>query len=260
MISKNRNLSIFIDSFDGYSDLWNTYFAIFNQYWEDCPFPIYLVSNHKEPVYRNVNVIITGDEIDWFHRTILALSKLKSKYILFTLEDYFLGKKVNNQDLFDILEYMEDNKIICYKMLDWPKSNKPYKDSRILGGYDKHMDYAINGALAIWDRVYLLELLKSYEDCHSCWDFEIYHVKNLNNVRERIPYEYICSDKRDIFGYHNGILKGKWIKKTLYYYKKEGIEIDYSKRAVMTHKETLFYNLRSNAPEFLRKRIRRKLR
>ena len=43
-------LTVLIDSFDGYSDLWPTFFAAFSKHWPTCPYPVRLVlsANEKE--------------------------------------------------------------------------------------------------------------------------------------------------------------------------------------------------------------------
>ena len=56
-MSNNSDLSIVVVSYDGYSDLWEDFFALKNKYWTDCPYPTYLANNIKEFQFMNVNVI-----------------------------------------------------------------------------------------------------------------------------------------------------------------------------------------------------------
>ena len=253
-----EKLSILIDSFDGYSDMWDVYFKIFNHYWPDCKYKIYLVNNNLVPNFQNVKIINTGKEIDWMTRTKKALCSIQTKYVLFSLEDYFIGKCVNNSDIDSILEYMDTNDINCYKMYPWPKSKKSFDNTKsFLKGYTKNDAYAVNGALAIFRTDWFIEILNNCKDAKSCFDFEFYYVKNNNNINSTIDFTKICYDDRDLLGYHNGIIRGKWLWSTLSYYKKENIDIDFSNREKMSFKQTFFYALRTNLPNWLRKILRK---
>lgn len=82
-----------MSSYDGCSDIWDVFFDIWEKFWEDCHYPVYLVTNEKNYSRKNVIVLKTGKEINWFFRTIASLEQMKEKYVLFMLEDYFLSKK-----------------------------------------------------------------------------------------------------------------------------------------------------------------------
>lgn len=255
---EKERLTIFIDSFDGYSDLWNIYFKIFNHYWSDCKYREVLVTNNLIPNYKNVDIINIGNETNWIDRTLKALEKIDTKYVLFSLEDYFLGKKVINKDIDNILDFMDNEKINIYKLYPWPStSHKFKKNSSYLGGYTKNDAYAINGALGIFRTEYLIELIKNCEGAKSSFDFEYYYVNNENNVNDAIDFSKICYDKRDLLGYHNGVIRGKWLRKTIKFYKKEGIDIDFSHREVMSLSQTLWYEIRSKNPKIIRKILRK---
>ena len=94
-MDKNR-LAIYVSSFDGCCDLWNTFFSIFNRYWGDCCFPVYLINNELKYEREGVHLINTGPEVNWFDRTIRSLNLLEEEYVFFCLEDYFISKPVNS--------------------------------------------------------------------------------------------------------------------------------------------------------------------
>lgn len=249
-MNKNKDkVCVFVDSFDGYSFLWNTFFDIFNKYWADCPYPIYLVNNEKKINYKNVEIINTGIEINWFNRTLKALKQIESDYIIFFLEDYFIGKKVDNSLIEQAVEFVIDNKINFYKFVDTPKTKQTYKDIPYLGKIESNQRYAINGALAIWKRDYFIEVLENVVDGKTAWDFEVFYANNSNNVKEKIDFDLMCSDKRDLFTYQNGLLKGKWIRKTLKHFKKNDVIIDTMGKEIMNFKETIIYNLQQSIPD-----------
>lgn len=258
----DSRLTIFVDSFDGYSDMWDIYFLIFDHYWPDCKYKKVLVTNELTPKFNNVNVINTGKEINWMDRTIRALNLVETEYVLFSLEDYFIGKKVKNYEIDDILDFMSKNKINCYKLYPWPKSNTKFRDGKFkhLHGYKKNDAYAINGALSIFKTDFLIKILKKCVDAETCFDFEYYYLNNKENVNDTIDFSSICYDDRDILGYHNGIIRGKWLWSTVKYYKKQGLNIDFSNREKMSFSQTFFYLLRFNMPQTIKKILRKTIK
>lgn len=231
-----NKIAIYVSSYDGCSDLWNTFFNLFDTFWPTCDCPIYLVNNEKNFEHKNVNVIHTGTEINWFHRTIESLESLENEYVLFLLEDYFLSKHINNEDIEEIVSFMCEKDVYYYmlsKRADQPKEKIRY-------AVDATTRYAISLQPAIWNRKKLLEIL--YEiNGQSPWDFEIYFSEKYKGKTGTI--EGVYYDTRDILGYKNGVLRGKWIPATLKYYKKLGITIDKGTREQLPLKTVLKYNI-----------------
>ena len=79
MDTNTQDLCVYISSFDGYSDVWDTFFDIFFKYWPDCPFKIYLINNCQPYLRENCNVIHTGEEVSWFSRPITSLERIDEK-------------------------------------------------------------------------------------------------------------------------------------------------------------------------------------
>lgn len=134
----NDTLAIYVNSYDGSSDLWDTFFKIYDKYWSECPYHIYLVNNEKIYIHKNVKVINTGSEVDWFHRAIKSLDSIDSKYILFMLEDYFISKVYKQDEIDSILNFIKTNKIFYYQL-----SPKFLKKEDILPVHE-HDEYPIS--------------------------------------------------------------------------------------------------------------------
>lgn len=98
-------LTIVVDSFDGYCDLWPCFFDVFKKQWKDCLYEIKLVSNHKK--YNGIDTITVGDEVCWSDRTLKAIKQVKTDYVLLLLEDYFFGEKVKNKDIKNAINFMK---------------------------------------------------------------------------------------------------------------------------------------------------------
>lgn len=216
---KIEELAIYVSSFDGYKDLWDNFFRIFEIYWPECSVKVYLVNNEESYIRENITVLNTGAERNWFYRTNLSLSQISEKYILFMLEDYLISKKVEEGDISEIISFMKENKIYYYRL----SKNKLKETGKRVLGIPGNTPYPISLQPAIWEREKLILFLNEI-DRSTPWDFEEHFVKKYKNSAGII--EKICYDNRDLLGYKNGVLRGKWIPSTLKYYRRKGIIID----------------------------------
>lgn len=235
-------LSIVITSFDGYSDLWETFFCIFNKYWSECKYPKFLINNNLKSNWGDVSAINTGEERNWKYRMIKGLESIKSKYVLIMLEDYLLGKKVSNVEIDKIIRFMEKNNIVMYKIDNQPKLNGKIEGCSFVSPIYKDTRYGVNFQTAVWNRRELIRIIKSLSG-NQCWDFEYFFLKKTRGERH-IPIKGFVSDKRNLMNIQNGVLRGKWFRSTLRFYKKRGYIIDTKEREIMTIKETVTYRLR----------------
>lgn len=235
---ENKNdLAIFITSFDGYSDLWNPFFEIFNYYWGDCKYNMYLSSNYKNYSYRNLKVLSIGQEISWKDRMLKSLEKINEEYVLIFLEDYFLGNVVKNKDIEEIMDFIKKNNVLMYRIAHYPK---PKKNKGIVGNaipIFKDQRYGVNFQCAIWNKKHLYKIIESLENS-SCWDFEYYFLKIASKSTHEL-YKYYFVDKRNLFNIKNGVLKGKWIPSTVKYYRKKGVDFKLSQREFLSKAEVL---------------------
>lgn len=228
---KNSNeLAVYVSSYDGSSDLWGPFFDLFQRFWPDCDFRVYLVNNQLPYEREGVDVLSSGKEIDWFDRTLRTLRQVDSEYVMFLLEDYFLSKTVRNADVHKIIETMRRDDVFYYR-LSLTSGAKPSDDGEPIK-IRKGSSYSISLQPAIWNRAALIKALEEI-DGKTPWDFEYY----FNDIHEAIPSAeddaYIAGvlyDTRDILGYKNGVLRGRWIPETLNHYKRMGIRIDEGNR------------------------------
>lgn len=226
MSMEEKMLSIYVSSYDGAEDLWQTFFDIFFTYWRECEYDIYLINNEKKFKYEKKEiktvpmVIHTGVEINWFYRTIQSLKKIKTKYVLFMLEDYYYSRKQNNEEYEKIISFMEEHNAWFYQL-----TNKPEIKIKINGVVKiaNDINYPVNLQPAVWNREKLIKVLEEIDGV-TPWDFELYFKKNSEvGDGSYIPGAYY--DDRDIMGYKNGVLRGRWIRSTIEFYKKRGIKI-----------------------------------
>lgn len=232
----NKNIAVYVSSYDGCADLWNVFFNLFDKFWTDCDYPIYLINNEREYVHSKVQVLHTGEEINWFHRTIKSLEQIEEEYVVFLLEDYFLSKRVNNIDVAEIVDFMQKEDVYFYMLSK--RAGQP--EEQIRYSVDATTRYVVSLQPAIWNRKKLLEIL--YEiGGKTPWDFELYFSEKYKGKSGTV--EGVFYDTRDILGYKNGVLRGKWIPDTLRFYKRLGIEIEIGSREILPFKTVLKYKV-----------------
>lgn len=234
----SERMTIIIDSFDGYSDVWPYFFEVFNKYWENCDYDVVLVTNYKQ--FGDVKTITTGLEIDWVNRTLKAIECINTRYVMLLLEDYFLSRCLDNDMIENYLDFMCSNDCKYLRLVEFPKSRfDDNKDNTYIPIYEDE-EYGINLQASIWDRNYLIGLLKSIKT-GSAWSFEVELLKKAKEAPNK-PLIGCYTLRGNPLGFHNGILKGKWFSKEILFYKKRGIVINYQPRGKLSMIESFKYS------------------
>ena len=244
MDERLNNLAVFTDSFDGMSDVWQYYYRIFDRYWPGCRLHRCLVTNNLSFDAENLDVIQTGDDRNWFTMTYKALAELNEKYVFFMIEDDFMSLPADETELANIIDYMEKNDIFFYKFtcpMNFPKNQ---------GYLPVHGDviYPISVQPSIWRRDKLMGYLSELQGkgCVSPWDFERYFIDIYKDYNKDDVIPGIRYDSRNLFGFTNGIIQGKWDPRIVKKYKKEGIVIDMGERGAMPFGKVLMDGIKRN--------------
>ena len=87
---KDKTTALLISSCDAYEDLWEPFFTFLFRYWPDCPYPIYLITNHLSYPDSRVQTILSGDDKGWATNMRYALEKINSSHIIYLQDDYFI--------------------------------------------------------------------------------------------------------------------------------------------------------------------------
>lgn len=214
-----EKLGVFIDSYDKNSDLWQNFFSVFDYYWPDCKYKKYLVTNEMEYDNKNLTILKTGGDAGWFNCTLKALHLVEEEYIMFLFDDYYFSKKINNFDLDEIVAWMEKKELYFYRL----SPARDFNNQRIRSYVNSDFIYAINLQPAIWRKkefINYLELLKQ-RGMNTPWQFEKYFIDKFSNSKEKKRITGIMYDTRDIMGYKNAVIQGKWVGHVLNYYNKK---------------------------------------
>lgn len=229
--------AIVVISFDGYKDLWDTFFECFEKFFPDCTLPVYLITNNEMPTYPHATVVTTGDEVSWSHRLRRALEEIPEDTLLVLLEDYFLCEKTSSTKINELFQCFAENDYDYLRVIPIPIQYRWKKN----GAYplDPLALYGVNLQAAIWKKAYLQKLL--YEDDFSAWEFEA-RQKTKSNMR----IDGNCATLNYVgLNYLNGVIQGKWYPRTVKELKKHGIIVPTEKRPVIKRHKLIVMDVKN---------------
>ena len=246
-------LTIVIDSFDGYSDLWPCFFEVFKKHWVDCPYKVKLVSN--ENTYAGVDTICVGPETVWSERTEKAIRQIDTEFVLLLLEDYLFGEPVKTQKVADALRFLMEKNGKYLRLTNYPKSR--FSDGELYFPLYEDEEYGVNLQAAIWRKDFLLESLRRFPG--NAWEFEIGFLKSAVVAEHHVLADcYGMSE--DPLHVHNGVLKGKWFPKEIRYFSNIGIVIPWQARGKLSPVQVVKYQLAVGVKARLSNKTRKKVK
>lgn len=229
-----KDCTLLVNSCDSYSDCWNGFFKLLKIQWPDFDMNIVLNTESKEYSFEDLKIqtfqIYTDKKVTWGQRMIETLVRIKTKYIIFTLEDFYIESPVNVTELSKCYTYMEENPNIAYFSF-FPTKDKNNIKSDKYPGFEKRPqkgEYRLNCQMALWNRKKLISYIRRHE---NPWEWELYGSKRSARYKEE--FYTICEDIPKIFDYQNGgmIMRGRWyMSKVLPLCEKYNLNIDFSHR------------------------------
>ena len=224
-----NNVSFVLSSCDNYCDLWNPFFTQLKKYWTGFDYDIYLCTESIKFEYEGLRIhcpLNVPKSNTWSENLMSLLSEINTEYIIFMLDDFWLKKAVNTEELAELLKIFDNDKnmgFLC--LLHQPSSTlSSSKDYPMLVEYPRKARYRITTQVGLWRKSYLLKILRNHE---SAWQFEIYGNKRSRRFPENT---YVLSNKTDaIFDYDSGgvLYRGKFVEEYIEYFEEEeGIKLE----------------------------------
>lgn len=224
-MSNNEELAILVISCDKYADLWGIFFELFNKFWPDCKYPLYLGSNAIRCDVEAVRTICVGEDKSWADNVQNMLTEISEAYVLVFLEDFFLEQVVESEVIEQVFQYMLKNKVDCLRLCPSPPPSKIIEKELGIGIIKHSAPYCISTQPAIWKKSALKKLL---HQGYSAWDFEKQNSANMSNSDLKL-----MGTNRFYIKRHNGVERGKYYTSTLKLLKENGIEVDISERGMI---------------------------
>jgi hypothetical protein len=231
-----EDVSIIVPSCDKYSGLWEPFFSLLFKNWpalkqggEHQNIPIYFISNKKEFNHPRVQNIKFPNEISWSDNMIEALSQIKTKYVLYLQEDYFLTEPINEKLLVEILQYMANHDAAFVQVAEFSpgnvqttKQSTAIINSPNLVEVTKHSEYKVNLQAGLWEKDIFLWLVKPGE---NMFQFETNASKRSEGMYNKLFFRHL-DRANDPIKYLNAAKNGALSIDAVNYLHSQGINFD----------------------------------
>lgn len=248
-----ENISIIIPSCDKYAELWQPFFTLLFKQWpslekgkQHANIPIVFISNKKTFTHPRVNNIQFPKEISWSDNLITVLATIKTKYILYLQEDYFITEPINIKLLAKTLKYIEKYNA-CYVSLvsmgQDVKNKKIILNSPNLAEISQHSPYRTSLQAAIWETKIFHKLLKTKE---NIWSFEL--AGSIRSETLQQPFlAHVSSNLQttyDVINYINAVDRGTLLTSALNYLNAQNIKFNQESTLLYLESDNKFTKLK----------------
>ena len=245
---ENKDFAMLVVTCDAYSDLVKTFFDLQKKFMPWFDNNIYLVNETIVFDFDNVKQIHVGKDVNWSRKVEIALNDIKETYLLFMLEDYFIGKNVKIEHIENAIKIMHDNNLKYYKITAIPKIKKKSKYANYLSSIPSNVRYGVNLQAAIFSKEFLKEIVSGVD--RNAWKTETDLLKKVTKKYER-DLDGCVLDTRNIIDVHNGVIKGKYVPSTIKFFKKQGINVKNSNRKTLSNKEVFSMKMKGFFGHFI---------
>lgn len=213
---------IVVCSCDKNKDLFYPFYHCMEKYYTNHPKIIYSTETIKNPYYETINKNYPLEK--WTKRIRETLKEIPDNEILLMIDDIFIRKPVDTKRIDYARANLKGN-IACF---NFEKVFNPNDKESGLNGWKirkKGSEYELSLMCGLWNKEKLIHVL---EKDSNPWDVE------YNQDTKGYDYYINSGDYIIDWGYKTfkpvGVVKGKWAREAVDFFKKEGIEIDYEKR------------------------------
>lgn len=247
--SISEKLCMIISSCEKYSDLWKYNILLLNENWPDRKIETTIVTDKETDIKINgINVYCAGDDLEMPKRLEKFLSLVNTEYVLITLDDYFINKKIDNNKILNSVKLMDDLSLDYLRFWPYPheKRNMKLKNIDMDNIFQINLEgnYKINLYPGIWRRSFLKKTLKGNL---NAWEYEV----SLTQIAKELNAKCAYSTNNE-FPILDVIRKGKILHKAKKYLDSRAMYIE---REVISYKEEIKLNIMYYIKEFFPKPI-----
>lgn len=255
---QNKDCSIIISSCDKFNDLWDANVTLLQKNWADRGVNTYIVTDEPtDKSFKGVEVLSAGAGTEITERIRFALETVKTKYVIFLLDDYFLTEPVNDKKIEDCIGVMEKEGLHYLRLYTFLNA-KYFKEK--IGGYGDvfrvttDARYNINLYPCVFERDFLSATLNSKM---NAWQYEV------SLTKAGAAYGAKCAlVNPNAIGMLDVVRKGKLIRKAKRYLDKN--DLYHGDREVMDIFNTLklgtTYRLKALLPRGVTRFVRKLLK
>lgn len=246
--SSKAEIALLVVTCDKYKDLWRPYFQCLFKYWPDCPYKIYLGSNTSVYPDKRVNAITIGSDKDYSSNLLAMLEKVDSPWVLLWVEDFLLSAPVDTLRLTKLISDAQAQGAGYVKLIaSYPYA---YTSKKVeVAIVPKGIKYRVNIGVTLFKKDLLISLLRAGE---SAWDIEYKGASRSNNFNEKFFCLNSSLKSNPPISYVNAVGKGRWIRNSVRFLKKEGLGDCLTSRKVQPWWRYIYYRLYLLRLEILR--------
>lgn len=202
-IIKNR-VALVVLSCDTYSDLWPMFFYFFEKNWPDCSLDKYIVTNNITTPNTDFKFLCIGKDSSWSDTLIKSIALLKDKYeyLLITLEDLPLMKRVDDESFRILFDEFINARGNFLSLAGNPNKTSKYND--FFGKIDPGSLYRPSCVYSLW-KIEVLERIVCIEE--NAWEFERYGA-----VRSDKYNNFFTVEPTHKLIFSNTVIKGLWVR------------------------------------------------
>jgi hypothetical protein len=229
------DLTIFINTSDNYKDVWLPFFTLFKKYWPECTYPILLNTETEKYSFNGLNIISTqvakgeSAKLTWSECFERGLAQIKTPYLLYLQEDYFLERAVRVDMLELLLDEIRSQKADSILL---QRADSSGRDSDLIWEISKSARFRLSLQAGLWKKSILQAQIRRHE---SPWQFESYGSFRSRRLRDKlfsVNLENFTQLETMVFPYRmTGIIAGKWLRGIVEpLFSSNGISVDFSLR------------------------------
>lgn len=255
---EQQNYEIIISTCEKFSDLWDANVLLLNQNWPTRNAQTYLVTDaetHRE--FPGIQVISAGEGKEITDRLAVALEYVHTKYVIFTLDDYFFTQPINQEKIDDAICFMEENSVDYLQLYPQPRgflkrdgARESKKNPGIFFVDLSEGNYKVVLTPGIWRADFMGKTLNG---SMNAWQYEV----SLTGTARGLNAVCATSNCGEL-PYLDVIRKGKLLRKASRYFRKNPIY--QSKRNVVKWKDELMLNVQTILKFWASKRVLRALK
>ncbi len=222
MITQNNNIEILISSHSKASDIWHITDYFIKKYWKSEK-EILLGANgtnKKEFVPNDWKYLNNKKDISFSKSLKDYINSINSKYFILMLDDFIILENVNDKYIKKAFNFIRLHKGVYLRLVPNPKGDIKIDNDFSQIDVKAKVPYITSLQMSIWDRDFLLELLK-YD--FNPWEFEIKAGKTKEALKN---YDKFFVTNYPFIKYTHFVEKGKFYPFIVDILNKEDIKLD----------------------------------
>jgi hypothetical protein len=225
-----EDVAIVVVSCDRYADLWSDFLHCFFHFWPECPYAVYVISNHIPCRHPRAHALTVGDDTTWSRNLQIALARLPHRHIVLMVEDLFLLAPVVTTRIRALVREFIARDGNCLKLTRTVPGSE--RVSAALETSLPGAPYRCSAVFTLWKAEVLRDVLRPHE---SAWDFEIQGSARTDAyggfyvVRES---PFVCA---------NAVVRGRWSRAARQRIHKTGVALQPTARPIMSRPAELIY-------------------